>query len=66
MIAINAPCGKVCPDRKILCHSTCEKYIQYKKDLEKEKQIRMREYDANTASIDGMRRMKKVDIRRRG
>jgi hypothetical protein len=26
-----APC-KDCPDRFVGCHSTCEKYIQYKKE----------------------------------
>lgn len=28
------PSCKDCPDRKILCHSTCEKYKKYREEIE--------------------------------
>lgn len=31
---VDAPC-KDCTDRKPLCHSTCEKYAEYKKKANK-------------------------------
>jgi hypothetical protein len=31
--AIQVPC-KNCPDRKLHCHTTCKKYIDYKKEIE--------------------------------
>lgn len=39
---MQAPC-KDCPDRRYLCHSTCEKYIAYNKYREEVRQ-KKREY----------------------
>ena len=33
MSLIKSPC-KDCPDRRVLCHSECEKYIAYRKRLD--------------------------------
>lgn len=38
-----APC-KDCPDRFVGCHSTCEKYIQFKKDVRKDRQEHWGDY----------------------
>ena len=38
----NAPC-KDCPDRVVGCHSTCEKYIEYRKERDKFLEERMKE-----------------------
>ena len=29
--ALNAPCGKFCPDRTMTCRATCEKWAEYEK-----------------------------------
>ena len=34
------PCGKDCPDRVLGCHSTCEKYIKFREERDKELAIR--------------------------
>lgn len=43
---IPPPCGKVCPNRSIECHATCEKYIEWlnrrkkiKSKIKKEKEL---------------------------
>ena len=38
------PC-KDCPDRQVGCHSTCEKYLLYKSELDKIKDSIQRERD---------------------
>lgn len=30
---IKPPCDRECPDRHVGCHSECEKYIKYRKEL---------------------------------
>lgn len=35
------PC-KDCPDRKVGCHSVCEKYIEWKKDNERTRSMRFK------------------------
>lgn len=63
---MNAPC-KDCQDRKHLCHSTCERYAEYAKDREKERNERARKQkvsdfiykSVNHVQIDLSRRLKK-------
>ena len=40
---MNSPC-KDCPDRHIGCHSDCDKYINYRKELE---QLKEQQYKEN-------------------
>lgn len=35
------PC-KDCPDRKVGCHSVCEKYIEWQKDNERTRSIKFK------------------------
>jgi hypothetical protein len=37
------PCGKTCRNRKVGCHSTCEKYKQYKNEIEEIQSIKAAE-----------------------
>lgn len=46
---IQSPC-KGCPDRHLLCHSTCEKFLEYRKKYLKEKERIFKE-DALDKSI---------------
>ena len=44
LIGVRSPC-KNCQKRKELCHSTCEVYLKFKKDLE--------DYKAKVKAIKG-------------
>ncbi len=46
---ISSPC-KDCPDRHLLCHSTCEKFLKYRKKYLEEKERIFKE-DALDKSI---------------
>ena len=52
---MQAPC-KDCPDRKYMCHSTCEKYIAYDKYR---KEIREKRMEYNTLARDAWVQRKK-------
>lgn len=43
---MNGPCktryGPDCPDRKVGCHATCEKYLAFKKENERKKEEQRR------------------------
>jgi hypothetical protein len=39
---MKAPC-KDCPNRKVGCHSTCEKYLDYRKEVDKINKIKFAE-----------------------
>ena len=43
---LNSPC-KDCPDRHYLCHSECEKYLEFKKqnDALREKRMKQNQLD---------------------
>ena len=43
---MKAPC-KDCPDRQVNCHSTCEKYIEYKKECDRLRQEHIAQSEAN-------------------
>lgn len=43
---VKAPC-KDCPDRKVKCHSSCEKYKEYREYLDKIHQAMTAEDDVN-------------------
>jgi hypothetical protein len=44
---MRAPC-KDCPDRHELCHAHCEKYIEYRKQLDEVREKRMMEAEINS------------------
>ena len=58
---MNAPC-KDCPDRNYMCHSTCEKYIEYQKHREevrkKKQEFYRQDYDYVSSRKTGLRRRK--------
>lgn len=56
---MNVPC-KDCPDRTADCHSKCEKYIDYSKEVEK-----VREQRAKYQSMRGSSPGKKAEMRRK-
>lgn len=41
-----APC-KDCPDRQVGCHSTCEKYIEFKKEADEQRLKRIEQGNIN-------------------
>lgn len=43
---MKAPC-KDCPDRQVGCHSTCEKYIEFKKEADEQRQERIARSEIN-------------------
>lgn len=56
---MNIPCHKHCPDREIGCHSSCERYKEYRgyRDFiisERARDKQVRDYDVDTS-----RRLKK-------
>ena len=56
---MQAPC-KDCPDRHTLCHSTCEKYIEYNKYREevraKKREFYEKEYEFFESRKKGRRK----------
>ena len=34
VLGLKQPCQRECPDRKLGCHSSCEKYIKFRKELD--------------------------------
>jgi hypothetical protein len=56
---LQAPC-KDCPDRRYLCHSTCEKYIKYNEYREmirkKKREFYSQEYDYMESVMKGRRK----------
>ena len=46
--AVKPPCGKVCPRRQVGCHSHCEDWDKYQKELQAEKD---KAREANKADI---------------
>lgn len=53
---MNAPC-KNCPDRKIGCHSKCNKYSQFRKERDEELDRKRKEDDVAYAIATGTYRM---------
>lgn len=43
---MKAPC-KDCPNRQIGCHSTCEKYLEFRKEVDRLKQERIAKRDVD-------------------
>ena len=52
-----APC-KDCPDRYLNCHDQCEKYKEYKEELDRVREIRNKEYEKNSCSYESVMRAK--------
>lgn len=48
---IQTPC-KNCIDRELNCHSKCQKYLEYKKDLETQKEIEKKNRHLDGALLD--------------
>ena len=48
---MKAPC-KDCPDRQVNCHSTCEKYIEFKKESDRLREERFAKGEANRYEIE--------------
>ena len=55
-----APCLN-CPDREVLCHSKCEKYISFRYELDKYNQEQLKEKIINQE----IERVKSYTIKRR-
>ena len=47
---VNNPCGKDCPDRKVGCHGTCEKYLAFWDSCEEIRKRRAENIALNSAS----------------
>ena len=60
---IKAPC-KDCVDREPSCHSSCEKYISWKKEFDEQKativKARIAESQANGRRRDAITKMMKI------
>lgn len=56
---MKVPCWK-CPERKVGCHGTCEKYAAYKKWWEQKREARSEEYMAADAAVRSAIRRKKA------
>lgn len=54
-----APC-KDCPDRAPGCHSTCERYAEFKVAKEAENKARADYARAHSAMMEGRRRVKEL------
>lgn len=64
---VTAPC-KGCTDRSVTCHSSCERYKQYKQELENAKTEERKEaelYDLTMALTSNLRKKKYDKIRGR-
>ena len=48
---IKPPCFK-CAERKVGCHSSCEKYASFSKELGDIKDKRMKEFDRESMLVD--------------
>ena len=42
---MKVPCYK-CEDRELHCHSTCEKYLEYSKQKEEDREMRRKETES--------------------
>ena len=58
---MTGPC-KDCKDRSVTCHSTCEKYLEFRKMMEEEYKKRKAAYDVGESKCISIQR----SIRRRG
>ena len=42
-MGLNNPCKNCVDDRSVSCHATCDKYIKWKKEFDKLKQLRAKQ-----------------------
>lgn len=61
-----SPCDRNCVDRCVGCHSTCQKYIDWK-DMCREEQSRLTKkvLEHHTGRKDEMRRMMRISAKRK-
>lgn len=52
---MNAPC-KDCPNRQIGCHSKCEKYQEYARICEEQRQKRLKDNAELGTKLEGIRK----------
>ena len=55
MSLIQSPC-KDCPDRRVLCHSECEKYIKYRSKLDEINAALLEESEITSWQIQQVKR----------
>lgn len=60
----NNPCSG-CEDREILCHSNCEKYLEFRKQLEEKKELERQAKTEDGIIIGYYKQAKKKFINKR-